>query len=88
MTLKSYFLLNYPERAFAFVFREVKQYSSTADGTSLKRKAGIFMCCLEDDKHIDLFRDYFSSWILVLLLLAVDILIYQQLFQIVFRKIT
>lgn len=54
MTLKSYFLLNYPERAFAFVFREVKQYSSTADGTSLKRKAGIFMCCLEDDKHIDL----------------------------------
>lgn len=70
-----FILLNYLERAFAFVFREVKQCSSTADGASLKRKAGIFMCGLEDDKHIDLIRDYSFSWIFVLLLLAVDILI-------------
>lgn len=55
------------ERAFAFVFREVKQYSSTADGACLKRKAedtssenkrlkGIGLGALEGPISLDDFR--------------------------------
>lgn len=44
------FLLN-AESAFAFVFREVQKSTAVvADGACLKRKAGIYVPCFEDDK--------------------------------------